>query len=165
MLNPPSVSNVLGATLPCLLFLGGLVAMGLRNPAETLQAPLFVWLIYALMVLPAAALLAHILFSAGQSVTLLEDGLRIEPWISSLFRPEQVVRVRWYEIRQAGYTATHLPGYTLETLSLTTLRGRFVFRTVCFDPVELRYLKAVLIERIGEEKFRDLRAQSRLPFR
>jgi hypothetical protein len=76
-----------------------------------------------------------------------------------------VVRVRWYEIRQAGYTATHLPGYTLETLSLMTLRGRFVFRTFCFDLVELRHLNAVPIVRIDEEKFRDLRARTRLPFR
>jgi hypothetical protein len=51
----------------------------------------------------------------------------------------------------------------MEALNLRTLRRRFVFRTISFDVLELRRLKAILVEKIGNEKFEDIRARTRFP--
>jgi hypothetical protein len=163
VLNPASFWNVVGAILPCILLVGGLVGLGIANLSEVTKAPLFVWVLYAMMVLSVLALLAYILVFGGRSVAVLEDGLHIELWISSLFGFNRTERVRWHEIQRAGYTVTHIPGGTMETLHLRTLRGRLVFRTLCFDVLELRRLKAILVEKIGSEKFGDIRARTRSP--
>ena len=153
----------MGDILPCVLLVGGLLGLGVSNPSEVMSAPLFVWVLYATMVLSVLALLTYILFSGGRSVVVLEDGLLIELWLSSLFRLNRVERVRWYEIQRAGYAVTHIPGHTMEALNLRTLRRRFVFRTISFDVLELRRLKAILVEKIGNEKFEDIRARTRFP--
>jgi hypothetical protein len=145
------------------LLVGGLVGLGVSNPSDLTNAPLFVWAMYAMMLLSVLALLAYTLFSGGRSVAVLEDGLRIELWVSNLLHLNRSERVRWCDIQRVGYTVTHIPGSTIETLRLRTLRRRFVFRTICFDVLELRRLKAILIEKIGNEKFEDIRARTRFP--
>jgi hypothetical protein len=115
------------------------------------------------MVLSVLALLAYILFSGGRSIVVLEDGLHIELWTSSLLHLNRSERLRWHEIQRASYTVTHIPGRTVETLHLRTLRGRFTFPTICFDVLELRRLRAILVEKIGHEKFEDIRARTRFP--
>ena len=96
--------------------------------------------------------LIYIFCYGGKSVTVLNDGLVIELWLSRLLHLNRVQRIRWEEIQEAEYRA--IPGARGSTvkLSLSGVRGRVVFWSVCFDDRELRRLREILREKLGNER-------------
>ena len=103
------------------------------------------------MTLPVGYLI-YIFFYGGKSVTVLNDGLVTELWLSRLLHLNRVQRIRWEEIQEAEYRA--IPGARGSTvkLSLNGVRGRVVFWSVCFDDRELRRLREILREKLGNER-------------
>jgi len=148
--NEASFKNVVGYTVLWWLLFGffaaGLLAGAVRG------APAW-WLLLAgaIMMLPGGYLV-YIFFYGGKSVAVLNDGLQIELWISGLLRLNRVQRIRWKEIQGAEYRV--IPGTRGSTvkLSLSGVKWRVVFWSVCFDGRELRRLREILREKLGKDK-------------
>ena len=152
VLNEASFRNVLGYTIIWWLLFGFFVGALIWRRPMVAQAPVWWLLVAGAIVMLPSGLLIYIFFYGGKSVTVLNDGLVIELWISRLLRLNRAQRVRWEEIRRVIYQA--IPGARGSTvkLSLDTARSRDVFWSICFDDRELRRLREILREKLGNDK-------------
>ncbi len=151
-LNEASFKNVVGYTIIWWLLFGFFVGGLVWRRSLLAQAPVWWLLIAGAIVALPSWYLAYIFLYGGKSVTVKDDGLVIELWLSRLFHLNRARRVRWEEIRGAEYrTIAGARGSTTK-LSVDTLTGRVVFWSVCFDARELRRLRDILRERLGNDK-------------
>ena len=150
--NEASCRNVVGHTILWWLMFGFFAGALIWRRSMVAQAPLWWLLIGGTIVALPVGYLIYIFFYGGKSVTVLNDGLAVELWLSRLLHLNRVQRIRWEEIQEAEYRA--IPGARGSTvkLSLKGVRGRVVFWSVCFDDRDLRRLREILREKLGGER-------------
>ena len=150
--NEASFRNVVGYTILWWTMFGFFAGALIWRRSMVAQAPLWWLLVGGTIVALPVGYLIYIFFYGGKSVTVLSDGLVIELWLSRLLRLNRAYRIRWEEIRAAEYRV--IPGTKGSTvkLSLYTVRRRVVFWSVCFDSRELRRLREILREKLGNDK-------------
>ena len=115
--------------------------------------------IFPLLLLPfllAGGLAVERLFLYGKSITVLPDRIIVERWLSKVFHLNRRSVIYYSEIQNADYKQKN-KGFPIEVttykLTLNTSKGRFVFSWRGFeDEAELRYVRAILTEKLGRGK-------------
>jgi len=150
MLNPPWPRNIAGHIGPTgvrlliLLMLGVLFWQRLGESAGVWSALLGLILLH----LGAAGLVVL----QSVSVTVLQDGLLIEPWVSRPLSPRRRTRVWWNEVKRVEHRTHRGLRAAEQRLDLHTVRGQFVLSTRWFDAADLGRLKSLLVEAVGAER-------------
>ncbi len=156
VLNKPTAKNVIGFTviwlgLLVLIFLAGIIL----GPYEW-----SLWRIVASVLVCSfpMGILTYILFSGGKSVTVMDDRMLVELWISELFHLKKVTSIRWNEIQHVRHIINSSPKGRIDRIVLTTPNGQIGFSDVCFD--HLGSLRNVLVEKLGKDRI-TVRGKSR----
>ena len=99
--------------------------------------------------------LIYILFSGGKSVTVFEDGIVVELWLSKIFHLNLEQKVEWHEIQLVEWEKVPR-GFFLqdEKLHLHTPEGTLTFWTFCFNKGDLKSFRNILAERIGKDRIK-----------
>lgn len=150
VLNPPSPRNIAGHVGPTVVRLAILLGLGVlfwHRRGESVE----IWsALLGLILLHLSA--ACLVLLRSVSVTVLRDGLVIEPWLSRPLRPRPQTRVWWNEVKRVEYR-THWGIRAAEwRLDLHTVRGQFVLSSRWFDAADLDCLKALLAAAVGPER-------------
>jgi hypothetical protein len=150
ILNPPSPRNIAGHIGPTVVRLTILLALGVLFWLR-LGESAGVWsALVGLIVLHLGAVCLVLLKSV--SVTVLQDGLQIEPWVGRPLSPRHRTRVWWNEVKRVEHRTHHGLRAAEQRLDLHTIRGQFVLSTRWFDAADLGRLRALLAEEVGAER-------------
>ncbi len=150
--NRASFGNVVGFSIVWWCFLGFWILALTRAWTQLLKAPavLVVWLAIAALLV---GYLIYIFCSGGTTVTVRDDGLVVELWLSQLFRLNRSTTLHWTDICGAEYR--HLgrgSRYGTVQLIIRTASRRFVLWSVCWSSVELRRLRDLLADQLGPDR-------------
>jgi hypothetical protein len=150
ILNPPSPRNVAGHIGPAGVRLTILLALGVLF-WQRLGESAGVWsALLGLIGLHLGGVCLVLLQSV--SVTVLEDGLLIEPWVWRPLSGRPRTRVWWNEVKRVEHRTHRGLRAAEQRLDLHTIRGQFVLSTRWFDAADLGQLKALLAEVVGAER-------------
>ena len=150
VLNPPSPGNIAGHVGPTVLRLLILLVFGVLF-WQRLGHSAGLWSALLSLILLHLGVVGLVLLK-GVSVTVLRDGLLIEPWLAGPLRPRRRDRVWWNEVKRVEYR-THRGIRAAEwRLDLHKIRGQFVLSSRWFDTADLDRLKALLVAEVGPER-------------
>ena len=150
--NEASVGHVLGYTIVWWLLLVFCAVPILKPPSILTVLPLWGSVLYVIMTMLPLGYLIYIFFYVGKSVTVLNDEIIIELWLSEILHLNLKKRIRWNEIQRAEYKTVGAYRGSTDLLHLYTSGGRFTFWSMCFDVVELRQFRAILTKRLGGDR-------------
>ena len=153
VLNRPTAKNVVGFTVWWLVLLGlillGMIVLGPYKWDS--------WRIigFVLMCSFPLGMLSYIILSGGKSVTIKEEEMLVELWISRLLNLNKVKAIRWNDIQSVEHIISSSPKGRVDRIVLSTPQGKIGFSDECFD--HLGSLRNVLVEKLGKDRITVIR--------